>query len=81
MIKVEELGYIDKGTGKHQSNVVYNGWGAAPTITHSFGFKQPPTMFVALCRANSTRSMAVFTDFTHPKNTESKDSIAKRQVQ
>jgi len=29
MTKVEELGYIDKGTGKHQSNVVYNGWGGS----------------------------------------------------
>lgn len=26
-MKIEEIGFIDKGTGKHQSNVVYTPWG------------------------------------------------------
>lgn len=29
MIDTEEMGYIEKGTGKHQSNIVYNGWGGS----------------------------------------------------
>jgi len=40
MSEVKELGYIEKGTGKHQSNVVYDaGGGAAPTLTASLGVK------------------------------------------
>lgn len=38
MSNIEEIGFIDKGTGKHQSNVVYMR-GIAPTITASTGIK------------------------------------------
>lgn len=44
--KIIQLGFIDKGTGKHESNIVYSGGGISPTITASFGVKQPPTMVV-----------------------------------
>lgn len=37
MTEVIELGYIEKGTGKHQSNVVYSTDGLAPTICASYG--------------------------------------------
>ena len=35
MSKIVELGYIEKGTGKHQSNTVYSGGGLTPTIVAS----------------------------------------------
>lgn len=44
------LGFIDKGTGKHESNCVYDWGGCAPTITASFGVKQPPTMYIEVNR-------------------------------
>lgn len=43
---VKELGFIDKGTGKHQSNTVYDKDGLSPCVCAVFGDKQPPTMFV-----------------------------------
>lgn len=46
MNRVIELGIIDKGTGKHQSNVVFSVNGIAPTICASYGVKQPPAMIV-----------------------------------
>ena len=33
MIKVIELGYMDNGTGKHQSNTVISTEGLSPAIT------------------------------------------------
>lgn len=45
-IGCREIGYIDKGTGKHQSNIVYSKYGLAPCVTAMFGVKQPPTMFI-----------------------------------
>lgn len=33
MIKVIELGYMDSGTGKHQSNTVISTEGLSPAIT------------------------------------------------
>lgn len=38
-----EIGFIDKGTGKHQSNTVYSGIGGgiAPTIMAAIGTKYP----------------------------------------
>lgn len=39
MSKIEELGYLDKGTGKHQSNVVYSAGGVSPTLTAGIGVK------------------------------------------
>ena len=48
--EVEELGFIDKGTGKHQSNVVYDKEGLSPCICAALGVKQPPTMTVEQSR-------------------------------
>lgn len=48
MTEVIELGYIEKGTGKHQSNVVYSTDGLAPTICASYGIKQPPAMIIVV---------------------------------
>jgi len=38
-----EIGFIDKGTGKHQSNTVYLGVGGvlAPTLMAAIGTKYP----------------------------------------
>lgn len=44
--KIIEVGFIDKGTGKHQSNVVYSIQGIAPTVCAMFCIKQPPTMIL-----------------------------------
>lgn len=46
-----EIGYIDKGTGKHQSNIVYSEDGISPCISASYGYKQPPAMFVEVKQA------------------------------
>ena len=46
MKKAIEIGYIEKGTGKHQSNVVYSLDGLCPTIPASTGVKEPPKMFL-----------------------------------
>lgn len=40
-MKIKELGHIEKGTGKHQSNVVYSTSGISPTICAVLGVKQP----------------------------------------
>jgi hypothetical protein len=37
---VREIGYIDKGTGKHQSNTVYSPIGVCPTIP-AVSYKEP----------------------------------------
>ncbi len=42
--KIIEIGFIEKGTGKHQSNIVYSVNGIAPTVCAAFSIKQPPTM-------------------------------------
>lgn len=46
IMEVKRLGFIDKGTGPHESNLVYNSNGLAPTVTASYGYKQPPAMHV-----------------------------------
>lgn len=38
-MKIEELGYLEKGTGKHQSNTVYSTGGVSPTLTAGLGVK------------------------------------------
>ena len=38
-MKIHELGFIDKGTGKHQSNVVYGAGGCSPTLCAGLGIK------------------------------------------
>ena len=44
LCKIIEVGFLDKGTGKHQSNIVYSIEGIAPTVCAAFCIKQPPTM-------------------------------------
>lgn len=42
LLKVDELGYIDNGTGKHQSNAVYSKDGLCPcqyAVQHKEPFK------------------------------------------
>ena len=47
---IEQVGYIEKGTGKHQSNTVYNGENLAPTLSAS-DYKEP--IKIAIKNANS----------------------------
>ena len=54
---VLELGYIEKGTGNHQSNVVYSEDGLSPTICASYGVKQPPTMHIEVKQATKEGSI------------------------
>ena len=54
---VLELGYIEKGTGKHQSNVVYSEDGLSPTKCASYGVKQPPTMHIEVKQATKEGSI------------------------
>lgn len=51
IVETKELGFIEKGSGKHQSNIVYAEDGLAPTITASYGYKQPPAMHVEIKQA------------------------------
>ena len=49
-MKIEELGFIDKGTGKHQSNIVYSaGGGIAPTLTATLGVKNALMIIDMVC--------------------------------
>lgn len=41
LIKVKELGYIEKGTGQHQSNTIYDSEGLSPTICSADAIKCP----------------------------------------
>lgn len=54
-VKIIELGHIEKGTGKHQSNVVYSSGGIAPTLCAGIGVKQQPTMSLEVKERHSTR--------------------------
>lgn len=38
-MEIHELGFIDKGTGKHQSNTVYSAGGCSPTLCAGLGIK------------------------------------------
>lgn len=38
-MQIMELGFIDKGTGKHQSNTVYGAGGIAPALCAGLGVK------------------------------------------
>ena len=40
------VGWLEKGTGKHQSNAVFDKNGLSPCIMASFAVKQPVTMIV-----------------------------------
>lgn len=53
MSNIEEIGFIDKGTGKHQSNVVYMPGGIAPTITASTGIKTSIMIIDLVCATTS----------------------------
>ena len=45
-LKIKVLGWIEKGTGKHMSNIVYSKNGIAPTVMASLGIKQPGIFIV-----------------------------------
>lgn len=45
-LKIKVLGWLEKGTGKHMSNLVYSKNGVAPTVMASLGVKQPGIFFV-----------------------------------
>lgn len=45
-LDVNEFGFINNGTGKHQSNIVYSKDGINPCICAGMGVKQQPTMVV-----------------------------------
>lgn len=53
--KIKELGWIEKGTGKHQSNTVYDIGGVSPTVT-IFGEKLQPTMFIEVIKIGECKS-------------------------
>lgn len=44
--RIIEVGYLEKGTGKHQSNIVYSTKGIVPTLHASLGVKQPGIMIL-----------------------------------
>ncbi len=44
--EIKIVGFIDKGTGAHQSNLVYSTDGIAPCVCAMFSIKQPPTMIL-----------------------------------
>lgn len=50
--EVNKLGFIEKGTGEHQSNIVYDTDGLSPCICAGFGVKQQPTMIVQTDKVN-----------------------------
>ena len=45
-METKVLGYIEKGTGKHQSNLLYDKDGLSSCICAVTGVKQPPTMII-----------------------------------
>lgn len=59
-MKIEELGFIDKGTGKHQSNVVYSAGGIAPTLTATLGVKNA-LMIIDMVYVTSTHTASMQT--------------------
>lgn len=72
---VLELGHIEKGTGKHQSNIVYDSNGISPCLCAGMGVKQQPTMHVnilALDEQNQNIRSETFgtltTDGSSPKH-------------
>ena len=44
--KILVLGFLDKGTGAHMSNLVYSKNGISPCIMACLGVKQPGIFFV-----------------------------------
>ena len=46
LIKTICVGWLEKGTGKHQSNAVFDKDGLSPCIMAGFAIKQPATMIV-----------------------------------
>ena len=45
-LNVKQLGHLEKGTGAHQSNIVYDENGLSPCICAGMSVKQQPTMVV-----------------------------------
>lgn len=54
---IEKLGFIEKGTGEHQSNLVYSPDGLAPCVMAGFGVKMQPTMTVEVRQATKKGSV------------------------
>ena len=46
IVETKQLGHIEKGTGKHQSNMVFDADGLCPCICAGMGVKQQPTMHI-----------------------------------
>ena len=46
IVETKQLGHIEKGTGKHQSNMVFDAEGLCPCICAGMGVKQQPTMHI-----------------------------------
>ena len=51
---VNEIGFIDKGTGKHQSNVIYGTDGICPSEC-SVQYKEPYKILEELNESNTDR--------------------------
>ena len=51
--RIVTLGFLEKGTGAHLSNLVYSKNGIAPTIMASLGIKQPGIFFIVEDRNGS----------------------------
>lgn len=45
MNKIIQLGFIEKGTGKHQSNAIYDTGGVLPT-QYAGQYKSPPMIVI-----------------------------------
>ena len=44
--RIKKIGFLDKGTGEHQSNIIYDKDGISPGVLAGFGVKQQVTMIV-----------------------------------
>lgn len=56
-MNIDKVGFIDKGTGEHQSNVVYGlcESSVSPTLTAG-SYKSPPMILINICYANHTHT-------------------------
>lgn len=59
---IKEIGFIDKGTGKHQSNIVYSAGGIAPTLTASLGVKTSVMILDLVCKTDTCSHKNEFED-------------------
>jgi len=66
MSKIVELGYIEKGTGKHQSNTVYSAGGVSPTVVASIGVKYGIMIVDTHCVRNTHTALTQITGRESP---------------